>query len=99
MPLTDIYPTLTEEQRANVLKTIRGEIIEHDGRHWMAFLMSSYDGATTKLVTVGKDNTSVWKDVVLYKDKDKVVFASDVITTEKINYWLSDRFDLVGLYF
>jgi hypothetical protein len=99
MPLTEVYPTLTEEQRANVLKTARGEIVEHDGRHWMSFIMSSFDGVTTRLVTVGKDNTEFWKDVVLYKDKDKVIESSDVVTQNRLNYWQLPKFDSMGMYY
>lgn len=99
MPLVELYPTLTEEQRQNVLKPIRGEIIEHDGRHWMAFITSIHDGATTKLVTVGDDGLSAWKDVVLFKDRDKVLFDSDVITWERKKEWTSSTYDIMGLYF
>lgn len=101
MPLAELYPgsNLTEEQRKNVLKVLRGEIVEHDGRHWMLFITSIQDGCTSKLVTTDQHDGSVWKDVVLFKDKDKIIQSSDIITRDKMDYWLSETFDLVGLYF
>lgn len=99
MPLTEVYPKLTEEERDRVLKTVRGEIVEHDGRHWMSFVTSTFDGMTTKLVTVGDDNFDHWKDVILYKDKDKPILSSDTITQDRIDNWLSSKYDIMGMYF
>ncbi len=99
MSLIEIYPTIPADQRENVLNTLRGEIVEHEGKHWMSFIRSIQDGVSTLLVGVDEYGRDTWKTVVLFKGIDKIIEKSDVITQDRINDWLSPKYDVMGLYF
>lgn len=103
MPLIEVYPgaNLTEEQRENVLKPCRGAVVLHEGEEYIVCVVSIFDGATTRSMKPCKMYPSepAIKDVILWKDKDKILEGRGNYTLATYDYFLSSKFDLYGMYF
>lgn len=103
MSLSEIYPgtNLTQEERENVLRPLRGDVVLHNEEEYIVCVVSIQDGATTRLMKPCKDspNEPAIHDVVLWKDKDTILEGLGSFDRTTYDYFLSSRFDLYGMYF
>ena len=68
---------------------------------WRLCIIRNYgplEYADLELV-IHNGHKEIHRSHVLYKDKDKVIESSDVVTQNRLNYWQLPKFDSMGMYY